>query len=249
MDNEEITADNPSFEDAAPAVGEAQEQNNEKNTLQNEPVLNQEQNTPDNETRAFAKRLKEKTSEIEARFSSQTECFDSLKDLLSQLGINGDNDTELIKAAQEYVGNAFKEKNDKLASYNAELKTQEFINHPMTKWAVKCAGEKILNEDLSEIQREYPEDNVTDLFSIGEIFTQLISTGNISALSAYAAQKLYNESKIKPQKNSIGSINVSDQPVEKEYYSPAQAKALTQNDLDNDPDLFMKVRRSMLKWK
>lgn len=256
MQISETTADNAPSEGAEFADGKeeaqysAQETQNAQDSLRETEKDGRESAEESSfQTKAFARRLKEKTGEIEAKYTADTHAFGKIKELLNELEICGEDNDALLSSAGEYVAAQKHLSEQKKASEESAKKTEEYIHHPMTKKALESIQGKMLSDDLASIQKAYPNEEVSDLFSIGDIFMELVSTGKVSAVSAYAAQKAYETMTTKIPPAAIGSIKGSGDAPDKDFYTAEEAKRLSTKDFDKDPRLMDKVRRSMLKWK
>ncbi len=107
--------------------------------------------------------------------------------------------------------------------------------------------EATFKSDLEAIKKAYPDEKATSVFDLGEEFLTLMSTGCISALSAYEVLRKEKEKKVKVPV-STGDIKTTS-TEEKDFYTPEEVDRLTAEDYDKDPKLMERVRRSMLKWK
>lgn len=129
-----------------------------------------------------------------------------------------------------------------------ELRREYENSSPAIMKAREIIRQSTISEDLRAIKEAYPEADVSSIEDMGEVFFSLMASGSVDAVTAYEAQALYESRKNSNIPSSMGSVRASGATGEKEYYSPEEVDRLSDSDFDSDPNLWGKVRKSMLKW-
>lgn len=131
----------------------------------------------------------------------------------------------------------------------AGLRNEYEQKSPTVLKAQEIIRQNTVKSDMEAIKAAYPEADVSDVQKLGKVFLELMATGKVDAVTAYEAQMSHDSRTVKPAPASMGSAASSGQSTAKEYYSPDEVDSLSNDDYDRDPDLWQRVRKSMLKWK
>ena len=112
-------------------------------------------------------------------------------------------------------------------------------------------AEQLMNEDMRKLKEVHPEIKEVKLTDFDEdtrkTLGALLNAGwNI--VDAYEAIDNRKNKTIKEIPPSVGSVTSTDTAVEKEYFTPEEARKLTRKQLD-DPKVMAKVEKSMARWK
>lgn len=110
----------------------------------------------------------------------------------------------------------------------------------------QMAAETVFRQDLSAINKAFPDAKVKSIDEIGPQFQRLRAAG-IDTLTAYAAVRQAKEAVRKPAPPSMGAVNASSSK-EKDFYTPDEVDRLSDKELD-DPKVWQRVRKSMTRWK
>lgn len=108
----------------------------------------------------------------------------------------------------------------------------------------KLAYRYVMEEDLRQVQRHFPEENIGRLEDLGEEYFVLRENG-MSPLVACAAALQLRRSPAPPPETGLVT---QQQAGPKEYYTPAEVDRLTREQL-RDPGVMAAVRYSMTRWK
>lgn len=184
-------------------------------------------------TKRYSERLNKDSAKIKEEYESELTSYRDMENSLRELGYEGSNAAELNERLKEEI--------DK----NIE---NTLPDDPIIYKALEIATMYKRAKDLEDIKKVYPDCNATDPREIGEIFTKIMQSGQIDALTAYEAQLAYNKRNAVEATVSMGKISSPGAGYEKDYYSPEEAAKLTRKDYDKNPGLWDKVRNSMLKW-
>lgn len=184
-------------------------------------------------TKRYSERLNKDRAKIKQEYESELTTYRDMENSLRELGYEGSNATELNERLKEEI--------DK----NTE---STLPDEPIIYKALEIATMYKRAKDLENIKKVYPDCTAADPREIGEIFTKIMQSGQIDALTAYEAQLAYNKRNKIESTVSMGKINSQGARYEKDYYSPEEAAKLTRKDYDKNPGLWDKVRNSMLKW-
>ena len=152
----------------------------------------------------------------------------SLLDGLSKLGYKGTAEEILEQIAIEQSGMSEEE-------YLQEKKSlEERINRdPRVVEAERIMRESRFREDLQAIKDAYPDCDAKSVEELGDVFLNLMRSGAVSAVDAYAAQLAHNERKESKIPAKVGNLN-QNTPPEKDFYTDAELDNLSSADLEDE---------------
>ena len=155
----------------------------------------------------------------------------------------GETDEELSINALAYAEQRDPEEYRDEYERREELANLQEENEDLKEQLLTAQAERMMREDLAVIQEINPE--IKSLDDVGESFLKMRLEGGLSVKEAYYACKAMElqEKVIAP--DAIG--RVSDNRTERDYYTPKEVDALTDEELD-DPDVWAKVMKSMERW-
>lgn len=179
-----------------------------------------------------------------AQMRRKNEAFEndnkSLFESLRKLGYQGTSEEIAQQIAIEQSGMSEEEYRRQEAAIEERINT-----HPRVVEAEAFARNLRFEKDLQAIKEAYPDCKAESVMELGDVFLDLMKSGRIDAVDAYAAQLAHNERNTGKIPAKIGALNKS-QPPEKEFYSDDELSRLTSKDLD-DPIIFEKAMKSMRK--
>lgn len=114
--------------------------------------------------------------------------------------------------------------------------------HPEFVKMQQASDAVVLGNMLKELQGTYPEDNITDIFSVGDVFIKAVK-GGLDIHSAYAAQQAHNK-RLNPTP-PVKLPKVKGETPESDYLSMEQIDGLKKEDYLKDPKLMDKVLKSL----
>ena len=155
----------------------------------------------------------------------------------------GETDEELSINALAYAEQRDPEEYRDEYERREELESLQEENEDLKAQLLTAQAERMMREDLAVIQEINPD--IKSLDDVGESFLKMRLEGGLSVKEAYYACKAMElqEKVIAP--DAIG--RVSDNRTERDYYTPKEVDALTDEELD-DPDVWAKVMKSMERW-
>lgn len=165
-----------------------------------------------------------------------------LLDSLKNLGYQGTAEEIAEQIAIEQSGMSADEYRRQEAFIEERIK-----NHPRVVEAEKFARNLRFEKDLQAIKESYPDCKAKSVEELGEVFLNLMRSGTVDAVDAYAAQLAHDKRKVSKIPPKIGALKNSQLP-DKEYYSNDELDRLNLTDLD-DPTVFEKAMKSMQKLK
>ncbi len=101
-------------------------------------------------------------------------------------------------------------------------------------------------KDLQLLKAEYPDLKAETVDDLGEDYAKLIGLG-WSAKEAYEGSLARTRANMKTPPPSTGPVK-SNLPADKEFYTSEEVDHITREDLQKDPTLIDKIKRSMARW-
>lgn len=179
--------------------------------------------------------------EDNAMFASLRREKEMLSGCLKELGYTGDIKDIALRIEAEKKGTTVEE------IKRSEKELEERINaDPRIVEAERLRRDATFAKDLQAIKEVYPDCKAESVQELGDIFLNLMQSGKISAVDAYAAQLAHDERKASKIPPKIGEIK-SKTPDIKEYYSQEDVDNLSAEELDN-PVIRAKIKKSMERW-
>lgn len=179
--------------------------------------------------------------EDNAMFAEMRREKELLSKCLSDLGYTGDIKDISLQIKAEKTGISVDEMK------KTEKEFEERINaDPRIVEAERLRRDATFAKDLQAIKEVYPDCKAESVQELGDIFLNLMQSGKISAVDAYAAQLAHDERKASKIPPKIGEIK-SKTPDIKEYYSMEDVDNLSEEELDN-PVIRAKIKKSMERW-
>ena len=227
---QEGAVDLPDTDLGTGAVEDAQSSSEEAATPQ--PNGNNGQSAEDN--RAFA--------EMRRKNEAYESANGSLIESLRQLGYQGTPEEISRQIRLEQSGMAEEE-----FRRHEDAFEERINNDPRVIAAQELTRKVRLEKDLQAVKEAYPECKAKSVKELGDVFLNLMRSGNVDPVDAYAAQLAHNkrqESKIPPK---IGAVNTTIRE-ENEFFSENEIRNLTSEELD-DPKILEKALKSLKKLK
>lgn len=123
----------------------------------------------------------------------------------------------------------------------AELESLREENEALREQITTREVEQMMAKDLREIQAIDP--SVKSLTELGEMFFDLISTGQVSGVDAYYAVKAKARAESINTPEPVGEVNATSD--EKDFYTKAEVDGMSPAEIHKNYDA---IRRSMTKW-
>ena len=127
-----------------------------------------------------------------------------------------------------------------------KLRREMLENSPEYLSARKAAIEFQEQKIVSELQKQFPDDNITELT---DEFRAILMAGNgaLSPVEVHMILKNRIAAGQPPKKEPIGSVKTDGKVIEKEFYTSEEIDAFTREDYKKIPGLREKVRNSLLR--
>ena len=152
----------------------------------------------------------------------------SLIEGLSKLGYKGTAAEILEQIAMEQSGLSEEEYRNQKTDFDNRINSDSRIVE-----AERIIRESRFREDLQAIKEAYPDCDAKSVEELGDVFLNLMRSGTVSAVDAYAAQRAYNERKQSKIPAKVGSLNKAA-PPEKDYYTDSELDNLSSADLEDE---------------
>ena len=181
--------------------------------------------------------------------------------LASAYGIQGTEEDIIDKLTAGAKGISFEQaRAERLA--DEQRQKQSIENNPEYKRALADAEnykklydqqriEQLMSEDMRKLKEAHPEIKEGKLTDFDEEMRRSIGVllgAGWNIVDAYEAVENRKNKKVKEIPPSVGSVTSTQTAVEKEFYTPDEAKKLTREQL-KDPKIMAKVEKSMKRWK
>lgn len=247
-------------------VGEQTKEKAEKKSLseilKENPELQKEYNN------SMKKRLNRQKDSLSRQYSEK---YEKLENIL-KTGLNTDNIDDATSKLEEFykeqginIPSIEKNYSDKELQILAKAEANEIIElgydeivDEVDRLVSKGVDnmtlkEKLIFKELAEKKNE--EEREIELEKIGAK-QEILNSKEFKEYSSMFNEKtpitkvyeMYTKSLPKPEVEQIGDLSNQNKKEDKNFYTPEEVDRLTEKDYE-DPEIFKKVRASMLRWK
>lgn len=165
-----------------------------------------------------------------------------LRDELAKLGYTGSIDEIAQRIAVEQSGMTPDDYKKQEAAFESRIQKD-----PRIVEAERITREATYKKDLQAIKEAYPDCKAESVQDLGDVYLNLMQSGSVNPVDAYAAQIAHNEREKAKIPAKIGAVNQTAQKTEKDFYTSEEVDRLSDEDLAN-PKIRAIVMKSMTKW-